>query len=72
MRDRSGKVKSVSRYMPEEEDAGVAPSFTQPVRKAVKPEKDELKHNVRSRSARMRVAIRTDAPCWEQKGKSAL
>ena len=39
-----------------------APQFTQAVRKAIGPDDAELAANPRARSARLRVAERTDAP----------
>jgi len=65
LRRRAGEKKSQSRYMPEIVDNGPAASFLSPRRSIVKPSDAEVKDNARSRSARMRVAIRTDAPVFE-------
>jgi len=49
-----------SRYAPEV--AQETPRFTLTPRRAIGPDKDELSQNPRSRSARLRVATRTQAP----------
>ena len=60
MQMRSGAAPKGNRYAPatEEETA----RFTQVTRKAVTADKDELAVNPRSRSAKLRIAKRTDAP----------
>ncbi|MBL4784280.1 MAG: 16S rRNA (cytosine(1402)-N(4))-methyltransferase RsmH [Cohaesibacteraceae bacterium] len=55
-RDRSGG----SRHAPEEKV--LPPSFNLPVRGAVSPSEDEIQNNARSRSSRLRVAVRTSSP----------
>lgn len=65
LRRRAGEVKSQSRYMPEIVNDGPAPSFMSPRRSIVKPSELEVRQNARSRSARMRVGIRTEAPVFE-------
>lgn len=57
---RAGQAGRANRYAPETEAA--APQFTLPTRKAIGPDADELAENPRARSARLRVAVRTDAP----------
>jgi 16S rRNA (cytosine1402-N4)-methyltransferase len=64
--DRSGKSASVSRYAPPKDVA--APSFTLISRKAITAQPDELSANPRARSAKLRVAERTDAPAHIAKG----
>jgi 16S rRNA (cytosine1402-N4)-methyltransferase len=59
--DRSGRAARGSRYLPEDLSQQVKPTFTLPTKKAIFPSEHETKINPRSRSARMRVGIRTDA-----------
>lgn len=61
--DRSGASAGGSRHMPQA--ATAAPSFTLAKRSALKPSKEECERNPRARSARLRAAIRTDAPVWQ-------
>ncbi len=64
MRVRSGDQPNPSRHMPPaaNDAADPAPTFRAIGRKAVRPTPDEVAANPRARSARMRVAERTDAP----------
>lgn len=64
--DRSGKSAAVSRYAPPKNVA--APSFTLISRKAITAQPDELAANPRARSAKLRVAERTDAPAHLPRG----
>lgn len=57
---RSGGGGNANRFAPEQERA--APQFEVRKRKAIGPDQQELEENPRSRSAKLRVAIRTDAP----------
>ncbi|WP_095588892.1 16S rRNA (cytosine(1402)-N(4))-methyltransferase RsmH [Actibacterium ureilyticum] len=57
---RSGGAGRANRYAPETQQA--APQFTLKSRKAIGPDDRELAENPRSRSAKLRVAVRTDAP----------
>lgn len=57
---RSGNTANANRYAPE--IAPVTPAWRVEKRKAVGPDEVELAENPRSRSAKLRVAIRTDAP----------
>lgn len=65
---RSGKTGQGSRHAPEL--AQEAPQFTLKSRKAIGPDPEELAHNPRSRSAKLRVAVRTDAPAGETDRKA--
>lgn len=57
---RAGQGGRANRYAPETKEA--APQFTLKSRKAIGPDGTELAANPRARSAKLRVAIRTDAP----------
>lgn len=64
-RERAGEVEGGSRYAPVVERSGPPASFSLPKRSVTKPSKREINENARSRSAKMRVAIRTEAEAWE-------
>lgn len=57
---RSGQAGRANRYAPE--TAEDAPQFTLKSRKAIGPDPRELDENPRSRSAKLRVGLRTNAP----------
>ena len=64
---RSGAGGNANRYAPE---LNVVPAqFTVRSRKAIGPDEQELQDNPRSRSAKLRVAVRTDAPAGEVDAK---
>ena len=65
---RAGAGGNANRFAPELEQA--APQFTLKSRKAIGPDAQELDENPRSRSAKLRVATRTDAPSGEIDAKS--
>ena len=64
LRERSGATPAGSRHRPMVA-SGPAPSFTS-VAKPLSPSDRELARNPRARSARLRTAVRTDAPAWDQ------
>lgn len=64
MAERGGRVPAGSRHLPGPADMGPPPSFHLKVKGAVKPGEAELGENVRARSARLRVAVRTEAKAW--------
>lgn len=65
MADRSGKKEGGSRFVPVVDQSGPSPSFEQ-VRKVSAPESEEIAANARARSSRLRSAVRTEAPAWEE------
>jgi 16S rRNA (cytosine1402-N4)-methyltransferase len=64
LRTRSGATPAGSRHRPLAA-SGPSPSFEQ-VAKPLSPSDAELARNPRARSARLRTAVRTDAPGWDQ------
>lgn len=68
LQSRAGKTGHANRYAPE--IIQEKPAFNLITRKAVGPDEDELAVNPRSRSAKLRVARRTDAPAGEVASKA--
>lgn len=63
MQARAGKTGNANRYAPQTET--VAAAFELISRKAIGPDPDELERNPRSRSAKLRIARRTDVPAGD-------
>jgi 16S rRNA (cytosine1402-N4)-methyltransferase len=61
---RSGKEKGTSRYLPVQSVKLRLPSFQIVNSRPLTPSQGELDVNPRARSARLRAAIRTEAPPW--------
>lgn len=61
---RSGKEVRGSRHLPEQSIKFDAPSFRIVNPRPLTPSKGELEVNPRARSARLRAAVRTEAPAW--------
>ncbi|MEQ8824920.1 MAG: 16S rRNA (cytosine(1402)-N(4))-methyltransferase RsmH [Filomicrobium sp.] len=61
---RCGKTEGVSRHMPVPAVPKHEPSFQIINSRSLTSSKDELEANPRARSARLRMAVRTDAPDW--------
>jgi 16S rRNA (cytosine1402-N4)-methyltransferase len=64
LRTRSGTAPRPSRHAPPHASQRPA-SFRLAFRGVQKPDENEIRRNPRSRSARLRAAIRTDAAAWE-------
>lgn len=62
--ERSGKTAGSSRHLPPELIKSADPSFRLVNSRPLTPSKGELEVNPRSRSARLRAAVRTDAAAW--------
>mgnify|MGYP000415342224 CR=1 FL=1 len=67
---RSGRAGGPSRHLPAPANDR-APSFRDVSRKPVTPSTEECARNPRAASARLRAAIRTEAPAWPQTGAAA-
>ncbi len=64
-RDRSSTGSMLSRYLPAR-DEGMQPSFKILTKKPQTPSKQEIAHNPRARSAKLRVGERTEAPARKE------
>lgn len=63
MTERASTGGGGSRYEPEA--AAKVPAFTLTPRKAIAPDAEEVARNTRARSAKLRIATRTDAPAQD-------
>ena len=71
LRDRAGKTSSGSRHLPMMQK-GPDSTFELAVSKAVLPSDNEVEGNPRARSAKLRAAIRTDAPAIEGEASDGM
>jgi 16S rRNA (cytosine1402-N4)-methyltransferase len=62
--ERAGKSDHGSRFLPQKNVQVSPPSFRIVNSRPLTPQKGELDVNPRARSARLRAAIRTEAPAW--------
>jgi 16S rRNA (cytosine1402-N4)-methyltransferase len=62
--ERAGKEARGSRHLPAQSVKSRPPSFRILNQRPLTPSKGELEVNPRARSARLRAAVRTDAPAW--------
>lgn len=65
-KNRSGDFSLGSRHMPASFDERPEPTFKMIFRGGKKATTEEVQANIRSRSAKLRAAIRTDAPAWKK------
>lgn len=63
--ERAGKIDQGSRHLPQRSIQFSEPSFRILNSRPLTPQKGELDVNPRARSARLRAAIRTEAPVWQ-------
>ena len=70
LRERSGNTPAGSRHLPQAGQSR-SPSFTLVSRKAIVADDAECRRNPRARSAKLRVAARTDAPSWAKEAAAA-
>ena len=66
LRARAGASPRTSRHLPAAQEEGRAPTFSLIRGGVLKPSKEEVASNPRSRSARLRAAERTGAPAWPE------
>jgi 16S rRNA (cytosine1402-N4)-methyltransferase len=72
LRDRSGNAPGASRHVPGTPAKGPPPTFEVLERRPIEPSDEEVETNPRSRSARLRWALRTEAPAWTSEAVSDM
>ncbi len=71
LREGSGGTPEPSRHLPQATRQDHPPAFVVSRRKAIKPSESEMDRNPRSRSARLRCALRSDTPARPGAGGEA-
>lgn len=66
--ERAGYQANNSRHLPDAVQNSNLPTFSLPFRKAKEPSQGEIEKNSRSRSAKLRLAIRNNNAAWEGNG----
>lgn len=69
--EAAGKLPSPSRHLPVAEKSSAPPTFSLPSNKAIAASEEESAANPRARSAKLRVAIRTEAPARKMMEQAA-
>lgn len=67
--ERAGKTPAPSKYLPRGSHESF-PSFSLSPKKPLEPSDKEISQNTRSRSARLRGAVRTNAPVYKSEGRA--
>ena len=68
LRARALRPVGTSRHLPPDHGVRPAPSFRFVNQRALSPRPEEIAVNPRARSAKLRAAVRTDAPAWPESG----
>ncbi len=68
LKERSGDVPSPSRHLPMQDNDRPISTFSLVSKKVIGASSEEIGRNPRSRSAKLRAAIRTSAPSWPSNG----
>jgi 16S rRNA (cytosine1402-N4)-methyltransferase len=72
LKARSAPERQASRHQPAARGHGRRPSFYVPSQRPATPDAAEVSANPRARSAKLRFAVRTDAPAWPPDADPAL
>jgi 16S rRNA (cytosine1402-N4)-methyltransferase len=72
LKARSAPERQASRHLPAALGHGRRSSFHVPSQRPLAPDAAEVRANPRARSAKLRFAVRTDAPAWPRDGDLAI